>query len=123
MSSKYPSDKHRLIDERLHKSKPTTTGEKKMKNEGIKAPPFVYKVVMVKNDTRYLAMPMQEKGLYPGRWKCGKCLRGVIIPLLYQWDAPKCKVCGTWVQDITFNDNWHPNIFTNKVFRYSHKPL
>lgn len=92
--------------------------------EGIKAPPFVYKVIMKKGDMYYRAMPTQPiKGLYPSKWKCGKCGRGIIIPLLYQYDAPKCKVCGAWVQDITFNDNWHPHLWTNKVYRYSFKPL
>ena len=100
---------------------PKTKPEKK---KGIDATPYVYRVIMEKNGVYYRAMPVKgyEK-LFPGKWKCGKCLKGVIRPLIGLYDAPKCKVCGAFVRDITYNDNWHPHFWTNKTFRYSFEPI
>lgn len=85
--------------------------------------PHIRKVIMEKDGLRYLAMPVQEaKGLYPGKWKCGKCTRGNIRPIIGLYDAPGCCVCGAFVRDIHYNDVWHGSMWDEKVFRYSHEP-
>jgi len=94
-----------------------------MKDKGIDAPPHVYRVIMRKGDLYYRSFPVQGyENLFPGKWKCGKCGRGVIQPLIGLYDAPTCKVCKAWVVDITYDDNWIPHLWTRKTFRYSHQP-
>lgn len=86
--------------------------------------PKIRQVIMEYKGLRYQAMPVQEYMYgYPGKWKCGKCTRGVIRPIIGLWDAPKCKVCGAFVRDIRYNDVHLGSMFDEKVFRYSHEPI
>lgn len=85
--------------------------------------PMIRKVVMECDKVFYRAMPVKEyKDLYPGKWKCGKCLTGVIRPFINLFDAPTCNVCGAFVREIQYNDLYLGNIFEDKVFRYSYEP-
>lgn len=84
--------------------------------------PKIRQVIMEKEGIYYQAMPIQKGlGLYPGNWKCGKCLRGNIRPIIGLYDAPKCRVCGAFVRDIRYNDTYLGNMFDEKVFRYSYE--
>jgi len=84
--------------------------------------PKIIKVVMEFDEMKYLSMPVQKyKYLYPGKWKCGKCLKGVIRPVIGLWEAPKCKVCGAFVRDIHYNDLYLGNRWEDKIFRYRHE--
>ena len=86
--------------------------------------PRIRQVIMENDGVYYQAMPVQDyQGLYPGKWKCGKCLRGNIRPIIGLYDAPKCKICGAFVRDIRYNDTWCGGLFYEKVFRYSYKPI
>lgn len=86
--------------------------------------PIIKRVIMEKNGQYYNSMPIWEyKNLYPGKWKCGKCGRGNIRPLIGLYDAPKCKVCKAWVRDIQYNDTFRHHFMFDKVFRYSYEPV
>lgn len=60
----------------------------------------IYKVLMWHKDNWYVAQP-KSKGMY---WKCGKCLRGNVIPDWYYTNgfADTCKVCGAKVERVYF---------------------
>jgi nitric oxide synthase oxygenase domain/subunit len=86
--------------------------------------PIIRQVIMEKDGIYYQAMPFKGyKKVYPGEWKCGKCLKGNIRPIIGLYNAPKCKVCGAFVRDIRYNDSYLGGIFNEKVFRYSFKPI